>query len=72
MDEKTLKRANTLTSEIQWLNDVIKDLENRESTIRVSLYIGSKNLGADKKVKAPLIRLFKRRLTKAQREFESL
>ncbi len=72
MDEKTLKRANTLTSEIQWLNDVIKDLENRESTIRVSLYIGSKNLGADKKVKAPLIRLFKRRLAKAQREFESL
>ena len=72
MDEKTLKRGNALTSEIQWLNDVIKDLENRESTIRVSLYIGSKNLGADKKVKAPLIRLFKRRLAKAQREFESL
>ena len=72
MDEKTLKRANTLTSEIQWLNDVIKDLENWESTIRVSLYVGSKNLGADKKVKAPLIRLFKRRLAKAQREFESL
>ena len=72
MDKKTLNRANTLTSEIQWLNDVIKDLENCESTIRVSLYVGSKNLGADKKVKAPLIRLFKRRLAKAQREFESL
>lgn len=72
MDEKTLKRANNLTSEMQWLNDVIKDLENGESTIRVSLYVGSKNLGADKKVKAPLIRLFKRRLAKAQREFESL
>ncbi len=72
MDEKTLKRANTLTSEIQWLNDVIKDLEKGESTIRVFLYVSSKNLGADKKVKAPLIRLFKRRLTKAQREFESL
>ena len=70
MDEKTLKRGNALTSEIQWLNDVIKDLENWESTIRVSLYVGSKNLGADKKVKAPLIRLFKRRLAKAQREFE--
>lgn len=72
MDEKTLRRANDLTNTIKWHNEVIKELEHPEARVYVSVYVGSTNLGAEKKVKAPLIRLYKRRLAKAQRELESL
>jgi len=72
MDEKTLKRANDLTNTIKWYNDVIKELEHPEARVYVGVYVGITNLGAEKKVKAPLIRLYKRRLAKAQRELNDL
>ena len=72
MDEKTLKRANALAFTIEWYKEVIHELERPESKILVGAYVGVKNLGSQKKIKAPLIRLYKRRLAKAQKELELL
>ncbi len=72
MDEKTLKRANSLTSYIESYKKILKELEDPDSTIHIYKYVGSTNLGGGPKVKKPLIRLYKRKLANAERELKSL
>ncbi len=72
MEAKTLKLANDLASTIKWYQEVIQELEHPETKILFGRYVGVTNLGSEKKIKAPLIRLYKRRLAKAQRELKSL